>query len=105
MNRILFLGDSDTSLLLDFSREAVRLAKKIAPLPVLLPRIKLNHPGKGIDDVRGKLSGDFPAYWEKLVRASHQVEANDTASRLCVRLLKKEDSSSIRNIITGEELS
>ena len=53
--KIVFVGDSDTSLNYRFSIAAVNLAKLVAPIPVLLPRLPLNGP-KGIDDVREAVS-------------------------------------------------
>lgn len=61
---VLFLGDSDTALNFDFSREACKLAKKLPEGCILrLPRIPLSAPGKGIDDIRESLGDDVLAFW------------------------------------------
>ena len=49
--KLAFIGDSDTALIADFAREAVKLAK-LSGVPVVLPRIPLDAPGKGPDDLR-----------------------------------------------------
>jgi len=57
--RIAFCGDSDTALIPDFSREAVKIAGLVS-VPVILPRIPLDGP-KAPDDLR-EIHGDaFPA--------------------------------------------
>jgi hypothetical protein len=95
--RILFLGDGDTSLLMAFSREAVKLAKKLPHLAVACPRIGLDGPGKGIDDVREVLGAEFAAYWASLIAAAEPVSTDDTAEQLAVRLLLRETPQGLRN--------
>jgi hypothetical protein len=97
-SRVLFLGDGDTSLIFDFSREAVKLAKALGEdVPVLLPRIGLDGPGKGIDDVREAIGTEaFPAYWAQLVANAEPVHADDSAEKLAVRLLKRESAEALR---------
>jgi len=51
---VLFIGDSDTCFNFRFPVAAVRLAKLIAPIPLMLPRLPLTGP-KGVDDVKETL--------------------------------------------------
>ncbi len=96
-SRVLFLGDGDTSLLFDFSREAVKLAKKLASVPLLLPRIGLDGPGKGIDDAREAIGAEaFAGYWAARVTEAETVAADERAEDLALRLLKRESPEALR---------
>ena len=90
--RIMFIGDSDTSLIADFSREAVKLAK-LAGVPVALPRIPLGSPGKGPDDLRELWGAEFPARWQAILDAAEIVGSDTKPSALLVRLLERERTS------------
>jgi hypothetical protein len=57
--RIFFCGDSDTALNYQFAIAAIRAAKLLAPAQMLLPRIPIGGPGKGVDDCREVLR-DLP---------------------------------------------
>lgn len=98
--RIYFLGDGDTSLIFDFSREAVKLGRKVSPIPVLLPRIGLDGPGKGIDDVREAIgAGAFPAYWATLVAKAEPVALKDEPEALAARLFLREKPETLSEVL------
>ncbi len=88
-NRLLYLGDNDTSHNVDFSRAAVRMAKLVYPVWVVLPRIPLDQ-AKGIDDVRHELGSDFLSFWQKIVKTSVLVAPSTDEVRLAVFLLERE---------------
>ena len=70
---IYFLGDTDTALLFEFSREAVKLAKALPDgCKVRVPRIPLSMP-KGIDDVREELGEEFVDFWQKIIANAIEV--------------------------------
>lgn len=88
--RILFIGDSDTATNYQFADAAVKLAQAVAPIPVMLPRIPMDAPGKGVDDCREVLGDGFSAWWESLVDNAVPVGAKDSPASLAVRLLERE---------------
>jgi len=88
--RILFCGDSDTALNYAFSHAAVRLAKLVDPLPVLLPRISLNAPGKGVDDCRATMNGTFLNWWQERMAEAIWVKADAEPAQLVVELFELE---------------
>jgi len=97
LQRVLFLGDSDTSLIFSFSREAIKTARMLPEhITVVLPRIGLDGPGKGIDDVRQALGAEFPAYWARIVAEAEPVSRDDTAEQLALRLFKRETQNALR---------
>ena len=85
--RIIFLGDNDTALNFQFSDAALKLAKLVDPIPVLLPRISFSMP-KGIDDCREKLGDEFPAFWTQLVAEAIPFFLKLKADLLSVELFK-----------------
>lgn len=87
--RILFFGDSDTTLNAQFADAACRAARLFAPVPVLLPRIPLDQP-KGIDDCREAMGGEFPAFLEKIIADAVEVPPDLRPSRLACALLQRE---------------
>ena len=99
--RIMFIGDSDTSLIADFSREAVKLAKH-AGAPVVLPRIPLDSPGKGPDDLRELWGAEFPVRWQAILDAPEIVNGDTKTSELLVRLLRREKTALQR--LSGDAL-
>jgi hypothetical protein len=102
-SRVLFLGDGDTSLLFSFSREAVKLAKTLRDYSVALPRIGLDGPGKGIDDVRAALGAEaFNAYWTTLTQTAEPVSPDDTPEALAVRLFKRESPETLKKAANGQ---
>ncbi len=88
--RILFCGDSDTALNYAFSHAAVRLAKLVHPVPVWLPRIPLNGPGKGADDCRAALNGTFADWWQERMAKAILVKADAEPAALAVELFELE---------------
>ena len=93
--RILFCGDSDTALNYQFAHAAVRLANLVQPLPVLLPRIPLAGPGKGADDCRAKLNGDFGPWWRERIAQAIVVQADAEPSLLIMELFEREQSAMV----------
>jgi hypothetical protein len=94
--RLLFLGDGDTCFIEAFSREAVKLAK-VAGVPVVLPRIQIDAPGKGPDDLREALGPDgFRALWWKTVAEAEPVTAGTDPAALARRLLRREKDALTR---------
>ena len=87
--RIMFIGDSDTSLIADFSREALKLAT-LAGVPVVLPRIPLDAPSKGPDDLREIWGTEFPARWKAILDGAEAVAPDTKPTALAVRLLRRE---------------
>jgi putative DNA primase/helicase len=85
--RILFLGDNDTTFNPQFSDAAVKLAALVAPLPVFLPRIAVSMP-KGVDDCREKLGEEFPQWWAAVVAQAIEVPLKLRADMLAVELVK-----------------
>jgi hypothetical protein len=84
------LGDSDTATNFAFARNALFLANAIKPLPVLLPRLPVNGPGKGIDDCRAALNGKFLERWREIIESSEKIDPKATPGALAVRLLERE---------------
>jgi len=98
--RIAFCGDSDTALIPDFSREAVKIAGLVS-VPVILPRIPLDGP-KAPDDLR-EIHGDaFPALWRSIVDKAEPVTRDTKPAALAVRLLRRAADALGR--LTGDAL-
>lgn len=91
--RILFCGDSDTALNYFFPIAAVRLANFVQPLPVLLPRIPLDGPGKGADDCRAKLGATFNDWWRERIAQAIEVKADADAKLLMMELFEREEAA------------
>ena len=86
--RVLFLGDNDTTFNVQFSDAAVKLAGLMVPVPVALPRIPLSMP-KGADDCREQLGAvAFGPWWESLVAGAVEVPPKIRADLLAVELVK-----------------
>jgi hypothetical protein len=98
--RILFCGDSDTALNYFFPIAAVRLANQVQPVPVLLPRIPLNGPGKGADDCRAKLNGTFVDWWRERIAQAIVVKADADAKVLMLELFEREQDAMVS--LTGQ---
>ncbi len=88
-SRLVFIGDSDTALIPQFAREAVKLAR-LAAVPVCLPRIPLDAPGKGPDDLREVWGAEFLARWQAILDGAEPVTLATKPGSLAVRLLKRE---------------
>lgn len=98
---VFFCGDSDTALNYQFAIAAVRAAKLLAPLPVLLPRIPFGGPGKGADDCRQALGNGFNHWWQERLNDAIPVNPETDAVWLAVQLFEREKSS-IANL-TGQQ--
>lgn len=94
-SKVAFVGDSDTCLIPQFSSEAVKLARVIR-VPLILPRIPLDAPGKGPDDLRERHWIEFPDVWKRIIDNCISVSIDTKASRLSVELLKQESSSMLK---------
>ncbi|HEV2692312.1 MAG TPA: DUF3854 domain-containing protein [Verrucomicrobiae bacterium] len=92
-NRILFCGDTDTSLNHQFSIAATRLAKLVYPTRVLLPRIPMDAGGKGVDDCRANKGADFKDWWQARVACAHEVKPTDEPPCLAMELFEREQSA------------
>jgi hypothetical protein len=90
---IYFCGDSDTALNYQFSVAAVRMAKLLQPMPVRLPRIPLNGPGKGADDCREVLKVEFENWWRKCVALAVVVKPDMEPASLAIELFEREQSA------------
>lgn len=87
--RILFLGDTDTALNFQFADAAIKMAKLIAPLPLLLPRIPWSMP-KGVDDCRERLgAATFSGWWLDVAGRSIEVQPKLEGDLLSVELFKE----------------
>jgi hypothetical protein len=93
--RILFCGDSDTALNCFFPLAAVRLANLVQPVPVLLPRIPLNGPGKGADDCRAKLNDTFADWWRERIANAIEVKPDTDSALLMTELVEFEQAAII----------
>ena len=91
--RILFCGDSDTALNYQFPVAAVRFAKLVHPLPVVLPRIPLSGPGKGADDCREAYRGGFPEWWRDRVNTAHALTVDTMPELLALDLFAQEQNA------------
>lgn len=86
--RILFCGDTDTVTNYQFAVAAVRLANRVKPTPVLLPRLPVDGPGKGADDCRAALGNEFNSWWRDRVASAMPVVVDTTGARLIVTLFE-----------------
>lgn len=101
VTRLLFLGDSDTSLNWQFCVAAIALTKA-ADIPVVLPRIRLDAPGKGVDDVKATMTEDaFCKWWQSTVSDAIVVETDASASDLAVELLSLEKQTLQTGSVAG----
>ena len=89
---VAFIGDADTALIHAFAREALKLAK-VTGVPVKLPRIPFNAPGKGADDLREAWAEHFPSKWRQIEKDAEPVDVKETWERLAVRLLRRETAA------------
>ncbi|HRE04219.1 MAG TPA: DUF3854 domain-containing protein, partial [Opitutaceae bacterium] len=85
---VAFIGDGDTALISDFSREACKVAMA-ANVPVVLPRISLDGP-KAPDDLREIHGETFPVVWNAIMAKAETVTADTKPAALAVRLLLRE---------------
>jgi len=88
-HKLAFIGDADTCLMSDFAREAVKIAA-LVNLPVVLPRIPLDAPGNGPDDLRQRWGDTFTTQWQSILDTAEPVTGDTKQSALSVRLLRRE---------------
>ena len=88
-SKLAFIGDGDTCLIYDFAREAVKLAGFVG-VPLVLPRIPFDAPGKGPDDLREVWGDQFAARWQAILDAAESVTPSTKPAALAVRLLRRE---------------
>jgi len=86
---VAFVGDADTALIPAFSKAMIKLARLIS-VPLLLPRLPVNAPGKGVDDCRAVLKDKFNGWFDDLVRQSVTVKLDATPEALALELLHRE---------------
>lgn len=91
--RVLFCGDSDTALNFQFAVAAVRCATLLAPVPVLLPRLPYDGPGKGADDCRQALGDAFPAWWRQRIDEAIPVRPGTDTAALALELFQREEKA------------
>ena len=89
-SRVLLCGDSDTALNYQFAVAAVRAARLLHPLPVVLPRIPLNGAGKGADDCREALGAGFAGWWQERVTEAVSVTSATEPTALALELFQRE---------------
>lgn len=91
VKKVAFLGDGDTSLIYDFSREAVKLRKALPPdVELVLPRTPFSSP-KGIDDIKESMAGaeeEFDAWFIKILRQAPPVSPKISPSSLALQLVE-----------------
>ena len=87
---VAFVGDADTALIPAFSKAMLQLARLIHPVPLLLPRLPVNAPGKGIDDCRAALKEKFTGWFDAIVSQSVTVKLDATPEALALLLLHRE---------------
>jgi len=87
---VAFVGDADTALIPAFSGAMLTLARLIHPVPLLLPRLPVNAPGKGIDDCRAVLKDQFNGWFDAIVSQSVTVKLDATPEALALLLLHRE---------------
>jgi Domain of unknown function (DUF3854) len=87
---VYFLGDGDTALNFEFSREAVKLARALPDgVELRLPRIPIGGRN-GIDDCREEFGGEFQAFWEGIQAEAVEVGVEMDMSTLAAELLVRE---------------
>ena len=87
---VAFVGDADTALIPAFSPAMLQLARLISPVPLLLPRLPVDAPGKGIDDCREVLKGEFNGWFDAIVATAVPVNPQTEPSALALELLRRE---------------
>ena len=89
VERLYFCGDSDTALNAQFSHAAILLQNHTKQVDVLLPRLPLNGPGKGLDDCKAALGLEFLPWFEQLVKNAVPVRSAQSPARLALSLLEE----------------
>ena len=84
---VAFLGDADTALIYDFSREATKMRAALPKdVKLILPRVPFDAP-KGIDDCREELGAGFPGWWAEIMESALEVPEKYPDSSLALRLV------------------
>jgi hypothetical protein len=84
---VAFLGDADTALIYDFSREAIKLRAALPKgVKLVLPRVPFDAP-KGIDDCREAMGDGFPGWWAEIMEGAVEVPEKYSAASLALRLV------------------
>ena len=91
-NRILFLGDDDTTFNWQFSDAAIKFAR-LVDIPILLPRIPLNSLGKGVDDIKESMGAEFPDWWRGQINKAEPISDKSTPQDLALKLITREKES------------
>ncbi len=98
--RICFLGDKDTALNPQFADAACKFSKMLAT-QISLPRIPVDAPGKGIDDVRENLAERFQRFWQDILASAEVVDPSTERDMAVVQLAVRERDAFKR--LTGVE--
>jgi hypothetical protein len=84
---VAFLGDADTALIYDFSREATKMRAALPKgVKLVLPRVPFDAP-KGIDDCREAMGAGFPGWWAEIMESALEVPEKFPDSSLALRLV------------------
>lgn len=87
ITEVAFLGDADTSMIFDFSREAVKIRAALPKgVSLSLPRVAFTDP-KGIDDCKEAKAGGFNAWFNGIMQGAVQVSEKISDSSLAIKLL------------------
>lgn len=87
--KIYYLGDSDTFTNWQFSNAVLKIRERFDS-EILLPRIPLDSPDKGIDDCRELLGEDFDQWFQSILSESIEVTNDFTDSDLALTLFDRE---------------
>jgi hypothetical protein len=90
-SRVFFCGDGDTALNYQFAFAAVRLRALLGNVPVLLPRIPYEGPGKGADDCRHVLGDAFGDWWRNVIADAVAVHVGTEPGALAVALFQPDE--------------
>jgi Protein of unknown function (DUF3631)/Domain of unknown function (DUF3854) len=75
---IVFIGDADTVLNIEYYRSGHFLAESFPKVRVKLLQLPLGSSQKGIDDLRGNLDGEFPAELDRLYQEALAVDPEES---------------------------
>lgn len=87
VSTVAFLGDADTALIYDFSRETVKIRQALPPsVRLTLPRVPFSG-AKGIDDTRQEMGESFTAWFTEIISTAQEVSERLSPGALALRLL------------------
>ena len=87
IDTVAFLGDADTGLIYDFSREATKIRAALPKsVKLILPRVAFNDP-KGIDDCKEAKGTHFSEWFQGVMQKPVEVSERITPSSLSLKLL------------------